>query len=108
MTASGQTVGPPLSGAMSRNTTNTKANQQLRTENSVEREYFDEIYQMKQIAARRKLAYENNQIGRVKQRKGTASSKDWAKTKSIGKNRNRLALSMTSKPGEDQPRLTNL
>lgn len=28
--------------------------------------YFDEIYLMKQAAARRKLAYEYNQIGRVK------------------------------------------
>ena len=74
----------------------------------MEKEYFDEIYQMKQIAARRKLAYDNNQVGRVKrQRTSAASSKDWTKAKSIGKNRNRLAQSMTSK-GEDQPRLTNL
>lgn len=50
-TGSGQTVGP-LSA--------TNKRVQLSTDQSVEKEYFDEIYLIKQVAARRKLAYENN------------------------------------------------
>ena len=60
------------------------------TENT-EKEYLDELYQIKQQAARRKLAYDYNLVGRVNKQR--SSTKDWGNTNRIGRARNRLAMS---------------
>ena len=96
----------PLQGAAIRSnpttTTNSGTHQMMHVRVAsetgfAEKEYFDEIYLMKQKAARRKLAYDYNLVGRkqnINKKQSALGTKNWSNAKAVGKTRSRLAMSV--------------
>lgn len=77
------------SAMLQQNQNNINFAQMQASETAIKKQYFDEIYHAKQVAAKRKLAYDFSLLGNGKQ----ASVKNWNNAKSVSKGRNRLVIS---------------